>query len=140
MVIRTEPVTSVMTRDVLAVPVDAAPSEVRALLRKHTFHHVPVVKGDVVVGILSTVDLAKVSLEAWGVDTPTDDATLDASYELDALMSHDVECLHVEDTVYKATERLADGNFHALPVVDDERRLVGVVTSTDLLRYLYRAF
>ena len=38
--------------------------------------------------------------------------------------------------VKDAAEILADGNFHALPVVDDEGNLVGMVTSADLIKYL----
>ena len=134
-----EPISAVMTRDVHAVQVDAAPSDVRALLRRHPFHHVPVLEGEVVVGMVSTTDLARLGLEAWGVDEHTVDAELDASFDLKALMSHDVVAIQSSDSVLRATEILADGSFHAVPVVDEGHRLVGLVTSTDLLRYLYYA-
>jgi len=139
-VIRTEPVSALMTRDVHAVQVDAAPSQVRDLLRRHPFHHVPVLDGEVVVGMLSSADLAALGLEAWGVDETTVDAELDASFDLRALMSHDVVSIHAEDPILRATELLADGSIHALPVVDGDNRLIGVVTSTDLIRYLYHTF
>ena len=35
-----------------------------------------------------------------------------------------------------AAELLGEGTFHSLPVVDDEGRLQGLVTSTDVIRYL----
>lgn len=135
--LRTEPVSSVMTRNPLSVQRTAAPSEVRALLQERAFHHVPVVDGEVVVGMLSSVDLAAFSLEAWGVDPQTMDAELDASFDLGRLMSHDVVSVGQDEPLHRATELLAEGHIHALPVVDGKRKLVGMLTSTDLLRYLY---
>jgi CBS domain-containing protein len=35
-----------------------------------------------------------------------------------------------------AAEKLSVGGFHALPVVDKKRRLVGIVTSSDLVGQL----
>jgi CBS domain-containing protein len=137
---RNEPVRHIMTTDVLAVQVRAPLSEVRRLLRHHPFHHVPVLDGDRLVGLLSSVDLARLGLEAWGVGEETVDAHLDASFRVEEVMSVGLEALRPHDTVEKATEILADGRFHALPVVDEHEHLVGLLTSTDLLRFFYRAF
>lgn len=139
MLIRTEPVRSIMTTDVVAISVDARPSDVRDLLRSRPFHHVPVVDGDLLVGILSSSDLARISLEAWGVDPDTTDATLDASFSIARIMSADVATVRADEPILRATELLAEGAYHALPVVDGQGHLVGIVTSTDLLRYLYRS-
>lgn len=135
--IRSEPISAVMTRDVLSVQRTAAPSAVRDLLRTHSFHHVPVLDGDVVVGMISAADLARIDLGAWGVDEQTVDAELDAAFDLDRLMSHDVISVGPDERLIRAAELLADGSIHALPVVDDERRLVGMITTTDLVRHLY---
>lgn len=129
-------VRSVMQADVVSVDVASPPSAVRRLLETHRFHHVPVVDGDTLVGIVSTVDLARVSLERWIDDKPTRDAWLDREWSLSKLMTPLPDVLHPEDPLRLAVERLADGAYHALPVVDHERRLVGIVTSTDLLRFL----
>ncbi|MCA9647487.1 MAG: CBS domain-containing protein, partial [Myxococcales bacterium] len=48
----------------------------------------------------------------------------------------DLRTLKTTDSVRDAAGELAGGSFHALPVVDGENRLQGIVTSTDLVRYL----
>jgi len=40
------------------------------------------------------------------------------------------------DSVEQAIERIADGTIHSVLVLDEGRRLVGIVTDTDLLDYL----
>ncbi|MFM7604849.1 MAG: CBS domain-containing protein [Prosthecobacter sp.] len=42
-------------------------------------------------------------------------------------------------TVREAAEILAKSNFHSLPIVNGDK-LVGIVTSTDLIRYLVDQF
>jgi CBS domain-containing protein len=43
-----------------------------------------------------------------------------------------------EATIREAADKLADGARHSLPVVDEEGRLLGIVTSTDLIEHLLR--
>lgn len=132
-------VRDLMTVDVEAVQRTARPSEVRGLLRRRAYHHVPVLDGERLVGILSAVDIALVSLGGYVHDQGTVDAHLDVAFDLGKLMAVDVVTVRPDDTVQRAAERLGDGQFHALPVVDHDGRLVGILTSTDILRWLATA-
>ena len=40
----------------------------------------------------------------------------------------------------EAAKALADGSFHSLPVVEANGDLVGLVTTTDLIRYLLEQY
>lgn len=132
-------VRDVMSDRPVAVDLDAPPSRIQALLAEHPFHHLPVVDGDIVVGVVSAVDLARVSLGAWVQDEATQAAWLDATFSMADLMSWEPECVQATDPVKLAADKLSGGDFHCLPVVDGDRRLVGMVTSTDLLRWLVTA-
>ena len=63
------------------------------------------------------------------------DATLDHTVTLEEVMKKDPVSVSAHGSVRDAAEMLANGEFHAVPVVDG-KRLVGIVTSTDLIRYL----
>ena len=126
-----------MTTPVRTVQFDAHVSEVHALLRDASFHHVPVCKGDVLVGILGVVDIARVSLEAYVADEGTVDAHLDAAFCIEQVMTPEPRTLRPSDTLIHAIELFADGGFHALPVVDDAGKVLGMVTTTDVLRFLH---
>lgn len=45
--------------------------------------------------------------------------------------------IHREDSVHRALELLIDNNISGLPVVDDDGRLVGVLSEKDLLKVFY---
>lgn len=50
------------------------------------------------------------------------------------IMRADVEAVLEETTVREAIVTLADAHVHGVPVVDRNRRLVGVVSSSDVLQ------
>ena len=96
----------------------------------------PVVSGEQLVGIISWSDLLRVSFGEFGnQDGRQLDAILDHTYSVTGLMSTNPTSIEVSGTVRDAARILAEGNFHALPVVDGGK-LVGIVTSTDLIKFL----
>lgn len=127
-------VRSIMTHDVTAVELDSPVSAARHLLQDGPFHHLPVTRHGALVGILGLVDLYRVSLENWIDDDRTVDAWLDSTYTLSDVMTHNPDSVRMDQTIRDAALRLADGTYHALPVVDDDGQLAGIVTTTDLLR------
>jgi len=130
------PVRHIMSREVTTIQVDAPVSTARMLLRSRPFHHVPVMRGDELVGILSVADLARVSLEAFVADGPTVDAWLDETATIQGLMTHEPETVHPDATLREAAARLSEGTFHALPVVSDGGKLEGILTTTDVVRFV----
>lgn len=132
------PVRSIMTPNPVTVGVDDDVSDVRGLLRQASFHHVVVVDNGDVVGIVSTYDLARLSLDAWVPNPRTVDAELDQSFDLAGVMTPAPITVDVEDTLQDVAAHFADGSLHALPVLDDDV-LVGIVTTTDLARCLAEA-
>ena len=130
-----EPVSKIMTRDLETVHVGQKLSEVRRMLANNPYHHVPVVSGEKLVGLISSTDIVRLSLAIYGVDERAVDAMLDSQHTIEGVMSKTLTTIGVKDTVREAAELLAEGTFHSLPVVD-EGKLVGLVTSTDVIRYL----
>ncbi|HHO53383.1 MAG TPA: CBS domain-containing protein [Deltaproteobacteria bacterium] len=131
---RNEKITKIMTESPITIQVGQPLSKASALMREHGFHHVPVVDGARLVGILSTTDLLQVSYQ-HGADPRQIDAVLDHTVSIRELM-RDPQEIKDTQTVRDAVEILAEGKFHSLPVTTAEGELAGIVTTTDLLRYL----
>jgi len=125
-----------MVTDLTTIQVGQPLSEARRLLAEGNFHHLPVLDGKNLVGVLSSADMLRLSFDAFGTDDRTMDHVLDQQFQLKDVMTKTVSTLFHKETVRDAVDRLRDGTIHSLPVVDENRELVGMVTSTDLIRYL----
>jgi len=135
-----EPVTRIMSTNLATVHHGEPLSKVRKLMQEAGVHHVPVVSGEDLVGLISWSDVLRLSFsDAFNTDERAVDAALDHSLSLEQVMVR--EPITIADTakVREAAEILARGDFHALPVVSG-KKLVGMVTSTDLIRYLTEQF
>lgn len=130
------PITELMSRDVHSVQVTQDLSDVRKMMEMEPFHHLPVLEGRVLRGLLSSTDLARLSLEPHGASKRSVDDYLDHAFTIEQVMTTDPECLDEGSTLYDALDILANGIFHALPVVNDDDELIGIVTTTDVLRHV----
>ena len=119
----------IMTVDPVTIGPDAPVAEARQMLVSLDIHHLPVVEDGVLVGILSSADLLKVHVLR---DKP---AALDA-IRVRQVMEPDPVTLDVFADLIDVATALTNGSFHALPVVEDDNVLVGIVTSTDLINHL----
>ncbi len=135
-----DPISNLMSRSVITAHHGDPISKVRALVREHGVHHIPVVNGDELVGIISWSDILRVSFgDAFQTDERTVDATLDHTLSLEQVMQKNPTTLPMTGTVREAAEILAAHSFHSLPVVSGSK-LVGIVTTTDLIKYLLAQF
>lgn len=92
--------------------------------------HVPVTRQGRVVGILSDRDillLAKPSAEGTPV-VP--------SKRVDLVMTKEVVTCREDDSIGSCVDALLRHHIDSLPVVDSAGKLVGILTTTDLLRLL----
>lgn len=139
---RNEPVSKIMSTGLITVHHGDPISKARKLVRDHGVHHLPVVDGHKIIGIISASDILRVSFgDAFGTDERSVDATLDHTMSIEELMRKDPRVLRKDATIRDAAEILAKGEFHSVPIVDADREtLVGMVTSTDLIKYLLEQF
>ena len=133
---RKEPVSVIMTSEVSTVHVDQDISDVRNILEENPFHHIPVVTGRKIVGLISSSDMMKLSFALSYSNEPLDDETLNKRFTIEEVMHKDVYTINAKETTLRAAEMFCGGCFHSLLVVDEEDNLVGIVTSTDMVMLL----
>lgn len=135
-------VTDIMTKDPVAIHLKTSISEVAEIFDEGKFHHLPVLDGKELIGIVSYLDLIRVSFErSFGVsDTKAVYEVLDSTLDIESIMTKDPLCIQCTSSVREAAEKLATGSLHSLPVVNDEHELMGIITSKDLIEYLLKKF
>jgi CBS domain-containing protein len=137
---KNEKIDRILTREIITVHIAQNVSDVRKIFAENGFHHVPVVSGKKLIGIVSASDILGISVEGVGSDERSMDAYIDHQFSIEGLMKKDLKTLSTKSTIADAAEILSDGKFHAVPVVDENDDLVGLVTSTDLIRFLRDLF
>ncbi|HHT9105022.1 MAG TPA: CBS domain-containing protein [Candidatus Wujingus californicus] len=96
--------------------------------------HLPVVRGDCLVGILTQRDLYKASLTSMLTNWKENKEFLD-SIQVSEVMTKNVETISPDATVEDAAQIMIDKKVGCLPVVKDKNKLVGLITETDVLQY-----
>ena len=125
------PIDRIMTPDPATVGPQDSIILARRLLDSNFIHHLPVVEGGRLVGIVSSSDLLKLHL----LD---DHHSIYERVTVDQIMETNVVVINKGSTLRDAAEKLCMGHFHALPVVDRRRHLIGIVTASDLIGELLK--
>jgi CBS domain-containing protein len=132
------PISKIMSTDIVTVYKKQSLHEVAQLINEKSIRHVPVVSGNKIVGMLSKTDLDKISF----VNTVDGEQLTTLMYDvltIAQVMTKNVLTIEHKDTIYDAALLLSKNEFHALHVMDEEE-LVGIVTTTDLIKFLLTLF
>ena len=146
----------VMTRDVETIEPDRTLTEMDRLLVARGISGVPVVEGDKLVGIVSQTDVIRVLLaeqkkaqqvsgfysSPFPIPIPALERLAQDSREIAdrmtllrvrEVMTPEPRVVAPSEPIERAARIMADEGYHRLPVVAD-KRLLGIVTSLDLVR------
>lgn len=113
-------------------------SDVAQIFKERSIHHIPVVSGSKLIGMISKTDMERISFVTGTQDEKANTQIYDA-LSIDQVMTKNVESVQSDDTIKEAAELLARGSYHALPVLVGEE-LQGIVTSTDVINYLLEQY
>ncbi len=137
---KNDPVSHVMTKEVVTLDLSDPVSKARQLFEESGIHHLPVVNGGELVGLVTFTDFLRISFGEFGnQDVRSLDAVLDHTYQIKDVMNGDPVTMPSTGTVRDAAQLLSTRGFHSVPVVDG-KKLAGIVTSTDLIRYLVEQY
>lgn len=134
------PVSTIMTKNVINLNLTDNLTKAESLFKKHRIRHIPVVNGNKILGMLSYTDLLRISFaDAIDEDETEVDVTVYNMFSVEQVMARNLVTVAPDTTIREVAEILATREFHALPVVEGEL-LVGIVTTTDLIKYLIEQY
>jgi acetoin utilization protein AcuB len=122
-----------MTEPVLTIAPSESLEEALRLFTSYPVHHLPVVEEGRVVGMLSSADVAKLKFFLPPPGTARD-ALLKERWQVRKIMRSPALIVAEHDSALRAAEIMASNGIHALPVVNSEAHLIGIVTTTDMMQ------
>lgn len=138
----------IMSLDVIAVEFATTLDEAWTLLRQHRIKALPVIdRARRVIGIVTLVDFLKhANLDVYEtlddklrqLIRRTREMHSDKPEVVGQIMSKPARTAAHDMHIVELVPLLSDQGLHHVPIVDDERRLIGMLTQSDLIAALYR--
>lgn len=134
------PVSDIMTTKLVTViPTDSL-TRVKEIFDTYNIHHIPVVRYKELVGMISKTDFYKLihgfRLRVTG-NEEAETAAILAKHTAEELMTKGVVRINQNDKMGVAAELFLTNYFHAVPIVNDDNELVGLVSTYDIIKYYF---
>jgi len=139
-----------------ASPQTPVPSVIMTMVDNH-IDMVPVLADANIVGVITTMDILKLFIrldkaicqlypELGKKDSSVDMASAGSGQKatlfswalktVEGIMTREVNCLQMQDNLANAMAVMQEGEFRHIPVVDEQMKLVGIVSDRDVLSHL----
>ena len=122
-----EEVSTIMTKKLVTLSPDDTVMDAKLIFKDSFFHHIPICRNGILEGVVSTFDILKLNKSP-----DTYDQIL-----IKEIMTRKLAVLNPTDKIGAASIVLLQNHFNSIPVVDDNRKLVGLLTTFDLLKHHY---
>lgn len=103
------------------------------LMNVERVRHLPVVDGDVLVGLLSNRDVLAASISVLNNPAEEEDLERKRKVQVREIMRGSIETIGPDEDAVKAADVLLTQKVGSLPVVDEQHRLLGIVTEADFV-------
>lgn len=133
-------IATIMTPDVVTLNVNDSLTKAEELFKTNNIRHMPVVSGKNIVGMLSYSDILRIGIPDLDSNDEKVVSTVYDMYTLEQVMTKDVKTLRHNDYVKTAALVFSESDFRAIPIVDEEEKLVGILSTTDLIKFLLGQF
>ncbi|MDQ8023628.1 MAG: HPP family protein [Moraxellaceae bacterium] len=140
----------IMAQPVLSVEFGTPLREAWALMRERRIKALPVTdRARRIIGIVTVADFMRhadldaphdgIAARLRSLLRPTGTTHSDKPEVVGQIMTRQVRVASAHRPVMELVPLFSEGGHHHIPIIDDERRLVGIITQSDLVRALYRA-
>jgi acetoin utilization protein AcuB len=125
-------VSKYMTQKLITATPEMSVKQAFLLMRTHRVRHIPVVEGEALVGIISDRDLRR---PRWAeeLDDWTTYYQINESHTVSDVMTRNPETVRTSDNILKAVKTFREHRYGALPVLNKDGDLVGILSAQDLL-------
>ncbi len=126
-----------MTTEVTALQETDSLLDARMVFVRSSFRHLPVLRGKALVGVVTEHDVKQFAPSLLSGVKPDEYNRLLETTPVSRAMTREPLTVRPEQPIFEAAALLYDRSFGCLPVVENGE-LLGILTTTDMLRLLMR--
>jgi len=127
-------VSEIMTGQLATVDRSDSVAFAEDMMNANRVRHLPVVDGDVLVGIVTQRDVLAASVPSVSAPSEEDDREMKSRLRVERIMRGYVETVAPDSEAIEAADRLLLHKIGCLPVVDERKHVLGIVTEADFVR------
>jgi acetoin utilization protein AcuB len=124
-----------MTKKVFKIRMDDTIGTIHEILENANFHHLLVVEGNKLVGVISDRDVLKAISPFIGTLSEHTHDLVTLNKKAHQIMNHKPITVFNDTSLHAAATIMLNNNISCLPVVSPEGGIEGIVTWKDILRY-----
>lgn len=126
----------IMTKNLVVVKLDDTLAHVKNLFELKGFHHLGVVEGGKLMGVISDRDLLKAISPNLGTASETMKDVACLNKRVHQIMSRKPVTIEAHKGMFHAIQMFNRHKISCLPVVDAQQKPVGMLSWRDIMRYI----
>ena len=131
---KSEPISSIMTKNVICVSPQQKIIDVKHIYEKKKFHHhIPVTEDSKLIGMVSLIDFMY-KIKGAGLD---DNSEIYNELTVKEIMTPKPYSVSPDTPIQVVAEEFAKGRYHAIPIVKNDH-IEGIVSTADMIRFYMR--
>jgi len=123
-----------MTTELVTLTEDETLADAQRCMARGRIRHLPVTRDGRLVGLITHRDLLAASFSIFAEVESNEQRRIFTTVPVVEAMHRDVVTVKPDLGVSQAARILLENKYGCLPVVDEENRLLGIVTEADFLR------
>jgi acetoin utilization protein AcuB len=125
-----------MCQPAITIDADDVVSDATWLLKKQEIHMLPVMQKGQLVGIVTDQDIKRASSSDVVSENRTQDSDLLDGITIKEIMTPDPVTVRYDYTLEETVEKFLVHNISGLPVVNQQRKVIGVITKSDFFQLI----
>ena len=125
-----------MCQPAITIDADDVVSDATWLLKKQEIHMLPVMQKGQLVGIVTGQDIKSASSSDVVSENRTQDSDLLDGITIREIMTPDPVTVRYDYTLEETVEKFLVHNISGLPVVNQQRKVIGVITKSDFFQLI----
>jgi CBS domain-containing protein len=135
--LKTTKVSEIMTTNLFTIEITDELRKADEIMKREQIKHVPVVEGTKYIGIITSHRILEYTLRhLYDFNEDEKDFIETRILDFDNIIEKNLHLLYPEDSIMKVIELFTKYKSDVLPVVDWDKNLLGLITTTDIFLFL----